>query len=267
MRPHRAVALLALVAATTAKDTDAHHSEKPEAHHKADGAESHHHPANPPPSPFPPPSPARLASPPPPMSLSPPQTLLLSSAPAAASSADGSVLAALAGVALGFVACIGTCIVCRIYRRTRYYKKVQHSLEEEERAFQACAARGPARPRLLAAAPAALAEPAVHHRPAHRPSAGAHECPRRRRLVCGRSLALKYSETGEPSSLDQADQERLQMVESYLQANPAAEEPANGAAPGKDPVEDVEAFMQELAAAAAGTGSPAPGAPEARPSI
>ena len=68
---------------------------------------------------------------------------------------------------------------------------MQHSLEEEERAFQACAARGPARPRLLAAAPAALAEPAVHHRPAHRPSAGAHECPRRRRLVCGRSLALK----------------------------------------------------------------------------
>ena len=115
---------------------------------------------------------------------------------------------------------------------------MQHSLEEEERAFQACAARGPARPRLLAAAPAALAEPAVHHRPAHRPSAGAHECPRRRRLVCGRSLALKYSETGEPSSLDQADQERLQMVESYLQANPAAEEPANGAAPGKDPARD-----------------------------
>ena len=28
------------------------------------------------------------------------------------------------------------------------------------------------------------------------------------------------------------------MVESYLQANPAAEEPANGAAPGKDPARD-----------------------------
>ena len=52
-----------------------------------------------------------------------------------------SVFAALAGVLLGLVACIGTCVVCRIYRRTRYYKKVQHSLEEEERAFQACASR------------------------------------------------------------------------------------------------------------------------------
>ena len=61
-------------------------------------------------------------------------------AAAAAAASTGlhpSVIAALAGILLGMIACIGTCIVCRIYRRTRYYKKVQHSLEEEERAFQA----------------------------------------------------------------------------------------------------------------------------------
>ena len=50
---------------------------------------------------------------------------------------DGSVVAALAGVGMGFIACTATCVVCRVFRRTRYYKKVQHSLEEEERAFQA----------------------------------------------------------------------------------------------------------------------------------
>ena len=103
--------------------------------------------------------------------------------------------------------CIGTCIVCRIYRRTRYYKKVQHSLEEEERAFQA-------------------------------------------------SLSLKYGEGGEPSSLDQADKERLQMVENYLDSvgdglsGDGTEQRGAKDAPTK--VEDVEAFMEELAAAAAG---------------
>jgi hypothetical protein len=29
-------------------------------------------------------------------------------------------------------------LVCRIWKRNRYYKKVQHSLDEEERAFQEC---------------------------------------------------------------------------------------------------------------------------------
>jgi len=27
-------------------------------------------------------------------------------------------------------------LACRIWKRNRYYKKVQHSLDEEERAFQ-----------------------------------------------------------------------------------------------------------------------------------
>jgi TRAP-type C4-dicarboxylate transport system permease large subunit len=49
---------------------------------------------------------------------------------------DGSILATLAGVVLGFLACTLTCIVCRIWRRNRYYKKVQRSLDEEEAAFQ-----------------------------------------------------------------------------------------------------------------------------------
>ena len=33
------------------------------------------------------------------------------------------------------------CIACRIWKRNRYYKKVQHSLDEEERAFQETLAR------------------------------------------------------------------------------------------------------------------------------
>ena len=49
---------------------------------------------------------------------------------------DGALLAALIGVVLGILACTATCIVCRVWRRNRYYKKVQHSLDEEERAFQ-----------------------------------------------------------------------------------------------------------------------------------
>ena len=51
---------------------------------------------------------------------------------------DGSVVATLAGMGLGLVFCTATCIICRIWRRNRYYKKVQHSLDEEERAFQEC---------------------------------------------------------------------------------------------------------------------------------
>ena len=43
---------------------------------------------------------------------------------------DGSVVATLAGMGLGLVFCTATCIICRIWRRNRYYKKVQHSLDE-----------------------------------------------------------------------------------------------------------------------------------------
>ena len=49
---------------------------------------------------------------------------------------DGSVVATLAGMGLGLVFCTATCIICRIWRRNRYYKKVQHSLDEEERALE-----------------------------------------------------------------------------------------------------------------------------------
>ena len=49
---------------------------------------------------------------------------------------DAALIAALVGAILGVVVCAVTCIVCRVWRRNRYYKKVQHSLDEEERAFQ-----------------------------------------------------------------------------------------------------------------------------------
>ena len=45
-------------------------------------------------------------------------------------------MAALIGVLIGVIVCTATFIICRIWRRNRYYKKVQHSLDEEERAFQ-----------------------------------------------------------------------------------------------------------------------------------
>ncbi len=51
---------------------------------------------------------------------------------------DATVLATLAGVALGLFACVATCVVCRIWRRNRYYRKVQRNLDEEEAAFQEC---------------------------------------------------------------------------------------------------------------------------------
>ena len=44
------------------------------------------------------------------------------------------------GVGLGLVVCIVACIACRIWRRNRYYSKVQKTLDDEERAFQECAA-------------------------------------------------------------------------------------------------------------------------------
>ena len=43
------------------------------------------------------------------------------------------------GTALSILLLLFVVIVCRIWKRNRYYKKVQHSLDEEERAFQECA--------------------------------------------------------------------------------------------------------------------------------
>ena len=40
------------------------------------------------------------------------------------------------GVAVLFALCCLMILVCRVWKRNRYYKKVQHSLDEEERAFQ-----------------------------------------------------------------------------------------------------------------------------------
>ena len=48
-------------------------------------------------------------------------------------------------VAIGAALCVlllcFVVLVCRIWKRNRYYKKVQHSLDEEERAFQETLAR------------------------------------------------------------------------------------------------------------------------------
>ena len=49
---------------------------------------------------------------------------------------DGSIFAAIFGIFLGFVACTATCIICRVWRRNRYYRKVQRALDDEEAAFQ-----------------------------------------------------------------------------------------------------------------------------------
>ena len=47
---------------------------------------------------------------------------------------DMDKVAIVSGV--GVVLLICAVLVCRIWKRNRYYKKVQHSLDEEERAFQ-----------------------------------------------------------------------------------------------------------------------------------
>lgn len=48
-------------------------------------------------------------------------------------------LAAGASVGLVVLLCFLTCFICRVWRRNRYYSKVQRTLDEEERAFQECA--------------------------------------------------------------------------------------------------------------------------------
>ena len=49
---------------------------------------------------------------------------------------DQELIASLVGASIGLFVCCTACIVCRIWRRNRYYKKVQKSLDEEEAAFQ-----------------------------------------------------------------------------------------------------------------------------------
>lgn len=46
-----------------------------------------------------------------------------------------------AGISVGMVVllCFLTCFICRVWRRNRYYSKVQRTLDDEERAFQECA--------------------------------------------------------------------------------------------------------------------------------
>ena len=45
---------------------------------------------------------------------------------------DQELIASLVGASIGLFVCCAACIVCRIWRRNRYYKKVQKSLDEEE---------------------------------------------------------------------------------------------------------------------------------------
>jgi len=106
-----------------------------------------------------------------------------------------------------------TLIVCRIWKRNRYYKKVQHSLDEEERAFQ-------------------------------------------------ETLARSYHEDAQ---LDEPDQEKLQILETYLNSARAGDDDALKLASPEAPMptraEDVDRFMAELAAAAGGDAT-LPGAAE-----
>ena len=79
------------------------------------------------------------------------------SAPPRSPSGQRGSLAAGASGGLVVLLCLLTCFICRVWRRNRYYSKVQRTLDEEERAFQECA---------LATAPQAYfhrPKPGVHH--------------------------------------------------------------------------------------------------------
>lgn len=96
-------------------------------------------------------------------------------------------------------------IGCRIWKRNRYYKKVQHSLDEEERAFQ-------------------------------------------------ETLARSYQDDAQ---LDGGDREKLRMLDTYMSTVGTAGAVGATAATedldvGSARAEDVDRFMAELAAAAAG---------------
>ena len=67
-------------------------------------------------------------------------------------------LAAGASGGLVVLLCLLTCFICRVWRRNRYYSKVQRTLDEEERAFQECA---------LAFAPQAYLPPQAQRPPPH----------------------------------------------------------------------------------------------------
>lgn len=119
---------------------------------------------------------------------------------------EGPVLATATGIGLGAIACTVTCVVCRIWRRNRYYKKVQHSLDEEERAFQ-------------------------------------------------ETLARSYQDND--VQLDGDDKAKLQMLETYMQTigEASTNEGADPESAIPTRAEDVDKFMQELAAAASGGGA------------
>ena len=145
---------------------------------------------------------------------------------------DGSAVVTLVSAVVGILACGLCCIICRVWKRNRYYKKVQHSLDEEERAFQECvmlAARMPAR-RLCGS----LTPPFF--------------------VTLLRTLARSYNDD---QQLDGGDHEKLQMLETYLQMQAAggeAELSSTADAELEMPTraEDVDKFMRELAEAAAG---------------
>ena len=109
----------------------------------------------------------------------------------------------------GAILLLVVAIACRIWKRNRYYKKVQHSLDEEERAFQ-------------------------------------------------ETLARSYQDD---SQLDGGDREKLRMLETYMASGGGGAGVPNDAggaddAPMPTRVEDVDKFMRELAAAAAGEQPP-----------
>ena len=101
---------------------------------------------------------------------------------------------AAAATALSLLLLCVAVLVCRIWKRNRYYKKVQHSLDEEERAFQ-------------------------------------------------ETLARSYHEDAQ---LDAPDQEKLQMLETYLDSERSGSAELKSVAEMPTRAEEVDKFMAEL---------------------
>ena len=138
--------------------------------------------------------------------------------------------ATVASSVVGFLAFGLCCIICRIWKRNRYYKKVQHSLDEEERSFQECAVQ----PRISLAQEFPCST-----------LASLCSCARR-------TLARSYNDE---QHLDGGDHEKLQMLEKYLQMQAdgsGVEASATSEAAMPTRAEDVDKFMKELAVAATG---------------